>query len=42
MIKGSAQTFFKLVEKKREREKALKCTAADINNITLFYINAIK
>ena len=35
MIKGIAQTFFKLVEKRTEREK-------DLNSITLFWINAIK
>ena len=29
-------------KKERERERDLKVTAADINNITLFYINAIK
>ena len=35
MIKGIAQTFFKLVEKRTEREK-------DLNSIILFWINAIK
>ena len=41
MIKVSAQTFY-TEKRKRERERDLKVTAADINNITLFYINAIK
>ena len=41
MIKVSAQNFPHLAEKK-EKERDLKSTAADINSITLFYINAIK